>query len=169
MVVVKELIINSKSSISLQKHHHRAEHWMITQGKPKITINKNIYYKKANESVFIGDSHTDFEAAYMHILNMAKKHNVIKSSMPTMLLVLSDMQFDDSQHDMPHYGHMKDEYERCGYDFPKLVFWNLACYPGTPAQCSDDSVAMVSGFSPSIMKCCDFVGPRRSVGGTQKL
>ena len=51
--LVKELIINSKSSISLQKHHHRAEHWMITQGKPKITINKNIYYKKANESVFV--------------------------------------------------------------------------------------------------------------------
>ena len=95
---------------------------------------------------------TDFEAAYMHILNMAKKHNVVKSSMPTMLLVLSDMQFDDSQHDMPHFNHMKEEYEKYGYDLPKIVFWNLACYPGTPAECSDDSVAMVSGFNPKIME-----------------
>ena len=51
--LVKELTINSKSSISLQKHHHRSEHWMVTQGKPKITINKKTFFKKANESVFI--------------------------------------------------------------------------------------------------------------------
>ncbi len=51
--LVKELTIDSKSSISLQKHHHRSEHWMITQGKPKITINKNKFFKKINESVFI--------------------------------------------------------------------------------------------------------------------
>ena len=51
--LVKELTINTKSSISLQKHHHRSEHWMVTQGKPKITINKKTFFKKANESVFI--------------------------------------------------------------------------------------------------------------------
>ena len=51
--LVKELTINSKSSISLQKHHYRSEHWMITQGKPKITINKKKFFKKENETVFI--------------------------------------------------------------------------------------------------------------------
>jgi len=51
--LVKELTVNSKSSISLQKHHHRSEHWMITHGKPKITINKQKFYKKPEESVFI--------------------------------------------------------------------------------------------------------------------
>ena len=100
---------------------------------------------------------TDFESAYMHILRVAKKHNVVKSSMPTMLLVLSDMQFDESQQSyqgdkMPHFNHMKEEYEKAGYDLPKIVFWNLNAHFGTPAECSDDSVAMVSGFSPSIMK-----------------
>ena len=44
------------------------------------------------------------------------KHNVVKDSMPTMILVLSDMQFDESQRggwepDMTHFGHMKKEYE----------------------------------------------------------
>ena len=51
--LVKELTVNSKSSISLQKHHHRSEHWMVTQGKPKITINKKKFFKKQNESVFV--------------------------------------------------------------------------------------------------------------------
>ena len=51
-----------------------------------------------------------------------------------------------------HFSHMEEEYEKAGYDFPKIVFWNLDAHFGTPAKCSDDSVAMVSGFSPSIMK-----------------
>ena len=95
---------------------------------------------------------TNFEAAYEHILRVATKHNVVPESMPTMLLVLSDMQFNDSQHGMPHFEHIKERYERCGYDLPKIVFWNLDAHYGTPAQCDDDSVAMVCGFSPSIMK-----------------
>ena len=95
---------------------------------------------------------TDFGKAFEHILRVAKKHNVLPDSMPTMLLVLSDMQFDESQRGMPHFEHIKEEYERCGYKLPKIVFWNLDSHMGTPAKCSDDSVAMVSGFSPSIMK-----------------
>ena len=51
--LIKELTVNSKSSISLQKHHYRSEHWMITQGKPKITLNKKKFFKKENDSVFI--------------------------------------------------------------------------------------------------------------------
>jgi len=51
--LIKELTVNSKSSISLQKHNHRSEHWMVTQGKPRITINKKKFFKKPNESVFI--------------------------------------------------------------------------------------------------------------------
>ena len=95
---------------------------------------------------------TDFEAAYEHILRVATRYDVLPDSMPTMLLVLSDMQFDDSQRGMPHFEHIKEEYERCGYKLPKIVFWNLDAHMGTPAKCSNDSVAMVSGFSPSIMK-----------------
>ena len=51
--LVKELFVKSKSSLSLQKHHHRSEYWLVTNGKPLITINKNKFTKKPNESVFI--------------------------------------------------------------------------------------------------------------------
>jgi len=51
--LVKELTVNCNSSISLQKHHHRSEYWMITQGNPKITINKKNFFKKTGSSVFI--------------------------------------------------------------------------------------------------------------------
>jgi hypothetical protein len=95
---------------------------------------------------------TDFRKAYKHILDVAVKHDVVPESMPSMLLVLSDMQFDDSQRGMTHFDDMKAEYEKSGYELPKIVFWNLDTHMGTPAECSDDSVAMVSGYSPSIMK-----------------
>ena len=51
--LVKELTVNSKSSISLQKHNFRSEHWMVTHGKPMITINKKKFYRKPDESVFV--------------------------------------------------------------------------------------------------------------------
>ena len=51
--LVKELTVNSKSSISLQKHHHRSEHWTVTSGRPKITINKKKFFKNTNETAFI--------------------------------------------------------------------------------------------------------------------
>ena len=51
--LVKELFVKSKASLSLQKHHHRSEHWLITEGTPKITINEKVFIKKPNDSVFI--------------------------------------------------------------------------------------------------------------------
>ena len=51
--LVKELVVNSSSSISLQKHKYRSEHWTIISGKPKITINKKKFFKNVNETAFI--------------------------------------------------------------------------------------------------------------------
>jgi len=51
--LVKELNVKSKGILSLQKHHHRSEHWLITQGKPLITLNKKKISKSVNESIYI--------------------------------------------------------------------------------------------------------------------
>ena len=110
---------------------------------------------------------TDFTKAYDLILQTATTYNVDKSSMPTMLLVLSDMQFDESQdgwnnNSVPkvHFDDIKDKFNKSGYEMPKLVFWNLNSYSGNQSTMNEDGVCMVSGFSPSIMKailsCEDF-------------
>ncbi len=51
--LIKELNVKSKGVLSLQKHFHRSEHWLITQGVPKITLNKKSFSKKLNETIFI--------------------------------------------------------------------------------------------------------------------
>ena len=51
--LLKELIVNPKSAISLQKHNYRSERWTVISGKPKITINKNKFFKSPNDTAFI--------------------------------------------------------------------------------------------------------------------
>ena len=51
--LIKELYVKSKGVLSLQKHFHRSEHWLITQGSPKITLNNKKFLKKVNETVYI--------------------------------------------------------------------------------------------------------------------
>ena len=51
--MIKELFVKSKGILSLQKHHHRSEHWLVTQGSPTITLNKSDFIKKSNDHIFI--------------------------------------------------------------------------------------------------------------------
>ena len=51
--LIKELYVKPRGVLSLQKHFHRSEHWLVTQGIPKITLNKKIFLKKEGEMIFI--------------------------------------------------------------------------------------------------------------------
>jgi len=51
--LIKELHVKPKGILSLQKHYHRAEHWLVTLGAPHITLNKNKFSKKANDTIFV--------------------------------------------------------------------------------------------------------------------
>ena len=51
--MIKELSIKSKGILSLQKHFHRSEHWLVTQGNPKITLNKKKFTLKPGENIYI--------------------------------------------------------------------------------------------------------------------
>ena len=51
--LIKEISVKSKGILSLQKHFHRSEHWLVTQGKPKITLNKKKFNLKPGENIYI--------------------------------------------------------------------------------------------------------------------
>ena len=51
--LIKELVVKPKGILSLQKHFHRSEHWVVIQGQPQITLNKKFFSKKAKETIFI--------------------------------------------------------------------------------------------------------------------
>jgi mannose-1-phosphate guanylyltransferase/mannose-6-phosphate isomerase len=56
---VKRLVINPGAVLSLQKHAHRAEHWVVVQGKARVMRNDEVFDLGVNESTYIaiGDIH----------------------------------------------------------------------------------------------------------------
>ena len=50
---VKEIFVNPKSSLSLQKHLQRSEHWIVIEGKAQVTLNEEEYCLSENESTYI--------------------------------------------------------------------------------------------------------------------
>jgi mannose-1-phosphate guanylyltransferase/mannose-6-phosphate isomerase len=50
---VKRLIVNPGAVLSLQMHHHRAEHWVVVQGTARVTRNDEVFLVRENESTFI--------------------------------------------------------------------------------------------------------------------
>ena len=50
---VKRLIVNPGAVLSLQMHHHRAEHWVVVKGKARITRGDDEFDLSVNESTYI--------------------------------------------------------------------------------------------------------------------
>ena len=47
---------------------------------------------------------------------------------------------------------IRNKYEEAGYQMPNVVFWNLNAKDNVPVKFNERGVALVSGFSPSILK-----------------
>ena len=50
---VKSIEVNPNASLSLQKHLHRAEHWVVVEGTAQIEVDEKIFIIKENESTYI--------------------------------------------------------------------------------------------------------------------
>jgi hypothetical protein len=111
---------------------------------------------------------TDIQAVFKMVLDAGVKHKVPQSEMPTKLLILSDMEFNacitSGGANGGRFGRggpmsvsamdmIKSEFEAAGYKVPQIVFWNLNGRAGnSPVTYNEVGAALVSGFSPSIVK-----------------
>jgi len=50
---VKYLMVKPGAKLSLQSHHHRAEHWVVVSGTAQVTIDDRTFLLTENESTFI--------------------------------------------------------------------------------------------------------------------
>ena len=98
---------------------------------------------------------TDLEAVFNLILNQAKMNNVPEDNMPTKILILSDMQFNQAtrRDSLGAQSMIEAMYEEAGYTKPDIIYWNLNAKGGNfPVEFDKNGTALVSGFSPSILK-----------------
>ena len=118
-----------------------------------LHLNGNIIEKMKQMVTSNWQMSTNLHAAFDKILHTAVNAGVPQEEMPKMLLILSDMQFnsctrfDDSAMQM-----IARKYSEAGYTMPSIVFWNLNANDNVPAKFDESGVALVSGFSPAIMK-----------------
>ena len=50
---VKRIVVHPGGTLSLQKHHHRAEHWVVVRGTAEVTIGETVKSVHENESIYI--------------------------------------------------------------------------------------------------------------------
>lgn len=50
---VKRIIVKPGASLSLQKHHHRAEHWIVVSGTAEVTCDDKVFLMGENQSTYI--------------------------------------------------------------------------------------------------------------------
>jgi mannose-1-phosphate guanylyltransferase/mannose-6-phosphate isomerase len=50
---VKQIMVEPGASLSLQRHHHRAEHWIVVKGTARVTIGSEVKLLTENQSVYV--------------------------------------------------------------------------------------------------------------------
>jgi len=50
---VKRIVVKPGSKLSLQKHHHRSEHWVVVKGTAEVTLGSEVRSVHENESIYI--------------------------------------------------------------------------------------------------------------------
>lgn len=104
-------------------------------------------------------TNTNIEAVFDLILQTAINKNMTQEDLPQNILIISDMEFDSATYgcngkpNQKLFNVFSDRYAEHGYKLPRLVFWNVNSITGTiPVKENDLGVALVSGFSPAIVK-----------------
>lgn len=100
---------------------------------------------------------TDLISVFDLILNQATKHGVGEKNMPTKVLILSDMEFNQAIHggkSVSAIEAIRAKYQEAGYKLPNIIFWNIQSRGSNniPVRFDENGTALISGFSPSIMK-----------------
>lgn len=96
---------------------------------------------------------TNLEAVFSLIARASR--DAKPSDVPSTVLILSDMQFDQCiTSPSDNALQMIDrQFAELGLKRPKIVFWNLRAVSGTlPVKAHQSGAALVSGFSPSALR-----------------
>ncbi len=74
--------------------------------------------------------------------------------MPEKLYIISDMQFNQTSNNQTNFEYIDIKYKNAGYKRPQIIFWNVRSNTTQdfPVDSLSLDVALISGFSPAILK-----------------
>lgn len=98
---------------------------------------------------------TNVESVFRLILEKAKDSDVLEEEMPTMILIMSDMEFNSGTRgnwSLSAQQMFERMYAEAGYKMPKVVYWNIhSRQDNFPVHFDKVGTCLVSGFSPSLL------------------
>ena len=130
-------------------------HFITFSESPKLVEIKGRDIKeKVNYCAGFNEAaNTDLAKVFALILRTAVKHNLPQSELPSMLYIITDMEFDDCTENagITNFEHAKQAFAEKGYTLPQVVFWNVdSRNRHQPVSMNEQGVILVSGVSPRI-------------------
>lgn len=126
----------------------------------------SLYAKYRNVPQIV--ENTNIEAVFDLLLNLAIRNGSPQSDIPSKILLISDMEFDQANQPTNWWGQrsnsftpfdatlfekIKKKWAQYGYHTPDIIFWNVAARNNQhPMEQNSAGVALVSGYSPSILE-----------------
>lgn len=131
--------------------------WMNFSDSPSFQklVGNTLAEKVANMDKNNWGGTTNLQSAFDMILATAKKNKIKQSDMPSVLYIVSDMEFDSAcqSNSKTNFDVMKEKFAAAGYELPRVVWWNVASRNDNfPIRADERGAALVSGCSPSILK-----------------
>lgn len=123
-------------------------HFIEVEGEDFVEKVKNMYNAPWGGS-------TNIEKAFDLILQVAIRNNLSQEDIPKNLIIISDMQIDACVKDFDNnhiisMSTIRKKWEECGYEMPKLVYWNVNARQNTILDDAKSNITYVSGSSPVI-------------------
>jgi len=130
-------------------------HFITFSENPKLqeVVGKDILDKVHNVECEVAN--TDIDKVFELLLSTAEKNNSKQDEMPSHLIIISDMEFDQGVYSRQgtNFEGWKKAFEEKGYKLPTIIFWNVAGNTmGVPTTKFENDVAMVSGFATTILE-----------------
>jgi hypothetical protein len=129
--------------------------FMTFTDQPELYNLKGNVFEKMEQMVGRKGYSTNIDRAFEALLKFAIDNKLPQIDMPESILILSDMQFDNSAirgTSVTAFAKFRALYKDAGYEMPNVVFWNLHSHGGAPTRFDENGVALISGFSPSIVQ-----------------
>ena len=162
--------IDVSTSLGIYTSEHNTgifkNHYISFSEEPKlISLHPNFTIIDKLKYIYTTDAglNTNVQAVFDCILNAMRNKDVPKEECPSVILIISDMEFDCIEHSAyyshgrrsggTNYEEIRHKYSQYGYDMPQLVFWNvMSRHDNVPVRRDQNGVVLISGMSPAILR-----------------
>lgn len=158
-----------------ENNHGMFKNHIISFSEDPKLIHIPEYFPIYNKYTYVRENvqgyNTNIQKVFDLILETAIQHRVPESEMPESILIISDMEFDESQAPVwmnrdrksrvTNFELIDAKFQEAGIRRPQLVFWNVMSRgKNVPVRRDENNVILVSGLSPNTLSyICNGVTP----------